>query len=110
MNKMEQLNKLEKYLKKHGYNYSRSKRFSEMNCEKWGDQIIVYSEDGTRLWDAICGYGSYGYEQGLLEIMGDTVVRPCDGDRVAGFLTANDVIYRLENEEYGYETAAGQAK
>lgn len=47
-------------------------------------------------WDAICHNGSYGYEEGLLEVMGDPVVRKEDGDSVKGFLTADDVIQRLE--------------
>ena len=119
MNEMEEMNKLAAYLKEHGYNYSRCKRSTETQeivlkqmypDATWGEQIIVYSEDGMRLWDAICGYGSYGYEQGLLEIMGDTVVRPCDGDTVAGYLTASDIIYRLEHKEYGYEKTSGQAE
>lgn len=41
-----------------------------------------------------------GYEHGLLEVMGDPVVKKTDGDRVAGFLTAEDVIRRLE-ENHG---------
>ena len=58
-----------------------------------GAQIIVYSE-GERLWDAVCHGGSYGHEDGLLEIMG-AIVRDDAGDDVEGWLTADDVIERV---------------
>lgn len=58
--------------------------------------VIVYTADGTRLFDAICHYGSYGYSEGLLEIMG-TIVYKDDGDQVVGYLTADDVIERIIN-------------
>lgn len=58
-------------------------------------QIIVY-ENGKRVWDAICHFGSYGYKEGLLEIMGSIVDVEKDGDSVVGWLTAQDVIKRLE--------------
>lgn len=50
------------------------------------NQIIVYDENNERLWDAICQYGSFGYEQGLIEIYG--VI--CND--VVGYLTADDII------------------
>ena len=59
-------------------------------------QILVKDEDRVVIWDAICHFGSYGYEEGLLEIMG-TLVRPEDRDSVAGWLTAEDVIKRIES-------------
>lgn len=59
-------------------------------------QIIVYDENGKRLWDAICHRGSYGYESGLLEIYGNIVNEKEDGDSVVGWLTAEKVIERLE--------------
>ena len=43
--------------------------------------------------DAICHKGSYGHEQGLLEIMG-TIVR-ADDDDVEGWLTAEEILQRL---------------
>lgn len=39
-------------------------------------------------WDAICGYGSYGFKQGLLEVMGN--IR--DDNGVEGWLTAEQVV------------------
>ena len=41
--------------------------------------------------------GSYGYEKGLLEIYG-SIVWPC-GDSVEGYLTAADVIERIESSK-----------
>ena len=89
-----ELNKLEKYLKEHGFLYERSD-------ENWGffynHQLIVYNEQKTREWDAICHGGSYGHKAGLLEIMGSLVDPKIDGDSVVGWLTADEVIERIEN-------------
>ncbi|MBR4432323.1 MAG: hypothetical protein IKS76_03865 [Paludibacteraceae bacterium] len=57
--------------------------------------VIVYTQDGERLFDAICHYGSYGYHNGLLEIMGTIVDEDSDSDSVVGYLTADDVIDRI---------------
>lgn len=57
--------------------------------------VIVYSND-KRIFDAICHYGSYGYHNGLLEIMG-SIVSEEDGDQVVGYLTADDVVERIIN-------------
>lgn len=95
--KMIEMDKLETYLKRNGIKYYR---MYMPRCEiKEGivcrerNQIIVYGEDEKRQWDAICHKGSYGYEDGLLEIMG-CIVR--DDYAVEGWLTAADVIERIE--------------
>ncbi len=95
---MKELDKLEMYLKEHGYEYTRE----DVDVEPYTDlhQIVVY-KNGQRLWDAICHHGSYGYEEGLLEIMGDIVWYDIDGDSVRGWLTANDVIARIERGTEG---------
>lgn len=42
----------------------------------YNEQIVVYNSEGQRMWDAICFHGtfslsgSYGAEQGLVEVMG----------------------------------------
>ena len=91
---MSELDKLEKYLKEHGYEYKRHDiKRTPRTIER--HQVIVY-ENGKLLWDAVCQPGSYGYEEGLLEIMGDIVWYDIDGDSVRGWLTANDVISRIE--------------
>lgn len=63
------------------------------------NQIIVYKDSArkNRWWDAICQVGSYGYEEGLLEVMGEPVVLESDGDDVCGWLTADAVIKRFES-------------
>lgn len=88
---------LEKYLKENDLKYHRIDEEAG-GFAKFLDrhQIVVFDSEGNRLWDAICHFRSYGYEQGLLEVMGDTVVRESDGDSVCGFLTAQDVIDRIE--------------
>lgn len=88
-----ELNKLEEYLNKRGMKYIREDKDDERVDRH---QLIVLDENGDRLWDAICHFGSFGYEQGLLEIMG-TLVNPfMDGDTVVGYLTADKVIDRIE--------------
>lgn len=108
---MTELEKLEHYLKEHGYRYERvdnpipesmipvrqKYNLPEGWCEQ--HQIVVYDAKGRRAWDAICHWGSYGYSQGLLEIMGSLV--PKTGrDRVIGWLTAQDVIDKLEEKAW----------
>lgn len=52
-------------------------------------QVIVYDQNHKRLWDAVCGIGTYGYREGLLEVMGTIVP---EKDDVIGWLTAQDVM------------------
>lgn len=98
---MSELDKLEEYLKARGCEYERYD-----DDTLWGDyslnrhQIIVY-HDGDRSWDAICQAGSFGYKEGLLEIYGDIVWYDIDGDSVRGWLTAQDVINRIERGSDG---------
>lgn len=100
--KMIEMDKLETYLKRNGIKYHRI--HMPLCISKEGficgerNQIIVYGEDEKRQWDAICHKGSYGYEDGLLEIMGN-IVR--DDETVEGWLTAADVIERIENDNTG---------
>ena len=96
---MSELNKLENYLKEHGYEYKRNDiKETPLTIER--HQVIVY-DNGEWSWDAICQPGSYGYEEGLLEIMGDIVWYDIDGDSVRGWLTADDVIARIERGSEG---------
>lgn len=92
-----ELDKLEAYLKAKGILYLRRDEIillGRYHMEQ--HQIVVFADDGRRMWDAVCQRGSYGYEEGLLEVMGKPVVRKSDGDDVVGWLTAADVIARLE--------------
>ena len=53
-----------------------------------GLQFIIGDWD----WDAICHSGSYGHENGLIEVMG---LPQCQGD-VIGWLTAEDVLKMVD--------------
>lgn len=97
---MSELNKLARYL------HEIKMPFSQYDCNKEYDeddfiikldrhQICVPDQD-TPVWDVICQYGSYGYEQGLLEAYGAIVDEEEDGNTVAGYLTAEDVIARMK--------------
>ena len=94
---MSELDKLEEYLKEHDIPYERID-MDEEGIVSNRHQILVKDKNGVAIWDAICHFGSYGYEQGLLEIMG-TIVKPKDGDTVVGWLTAEDIIKRIEGGE-----------
>lgn len=93
-----ELDKLEEYLKDHHIQYVR---YDEDPIFKNGyvykldrHQIIVNNGE----WDAICHTGSYGYKDGLLEVMGSTVVRV--NDTVEGWLTAKEIIRRLQENDH----------
>lgn len=97
---MEELLKLETWLKENHYDYTRTDETNIGNTTCEAHQIIVYKIDNRRVrsWDAIYSTASYGYEEGLLEIYGD-IVDPDVGDSVEGWLTANDIIKRLEQKK-----------
>lgn len=96
---MSELDKLETYLKEHGIRHKRIDKPAFIPMLDDGDvgrhQIAVYDEEGGIKWDAICQFGSYGYEKGLLEIYGDIVEGECV-EGVIGWLTADDVIKRMQ--------------
>lgn len=102
---MTEMQKLDKYLTEHNIKHTYGRRWPETErimsdyreggAYDGGYQIVVNDNDGKYLWDAICGWGSFGFNQGLIEIMG--VIVPDDaGDSVEGHLTADDVIKRIE--------------
>lgn len=96
---MNELDKLEAYLKEKGIRYERVDEDFGPERLYGRHQIIVYNTKGKRQWDVICHYGSYGYSKGLLEAYGEPVVRKSDGNSVVGYLTAQDVIDRLEGKD-----------
>ena len=63
---------------------------------KWrlGGRQLIYPNREIWVCDVICNPGSYGYENGLLEIMGLVEI---DGDTVEGWLTAEEVFERIKN-------------
>lgn len=96
-----ELDKLEDYLLEKGIPHERS---DESDGYFDWHQITVYADNAKteRVWDAICHYGSYGYENKLLEVMGKPFVREDSEDDVCGYLTAEDVIKKLEEQEETY--------
>jgi hypothetical protein len=60
-----------------------------------GYQIIVNGWE----WDAICHSGSTGGEDGLMEVAG-CMVRD-NPDDVDGYLTAEEILKRVDEENYG---------
>ena len=90
---MTEMQKLDGMLTSLNIPHTYGRRFPDLDermpSVDWGTQIIAMNEEGERLWDAICCYGSYGFEDGLLEIMGDIVPGK---DDVLGWLTADDVL------------------
>lgn len=103
-----ELDKLENYLKENDIEYERID--TEMPTDiLMGSPVIVPRGFGERHqicvlhtgsncdWDVICNYGSYGFEDGLLELMGTLVTKEeSEYDSVVGYLTAEDIIERLE--------------
>ena len=97
MRDLTEMNKLEAYLKEHGYDYTREDKDSISDEVRGMDvhQIVVYKND-KRQWDVICHYGSFGAKSGLLEMMDETKRLVLNEDRVEGWLTADEIIRRLE--------------
>ena len=107
MRDLPELNKLENYLKERGMRYERFDNDEVVGARDGiiykleRHQIMVPASGEEAEWDAICQRGSYGAEEGLLEIYG-VIVPEFVGDTVEGFLTAQDVIERIERV-YGKE-------
>lgn len=93
MRDLTELNKVEAWLKENEIMYTRE---DNDNFFEFADyhQIRVFNRTGRQIWDVVCHYGSYGCDQGLLEIMGDMVP---EDDHVRGYMTAQDVIDMATN-------------
>lgn len=99
---MSYLDILEKYLQDHNILYEREDLAAIPFQRMERHQITVYDADVAGMsdrekqdhyvWDVICHPGSYGYEQGLLEGMGE-MFSTWD---VMGHLTVWDVIDFIE--------------
>lgn len=98
MRNLEELDKLERYLKEHGISYERIDDESRLGIEPpAGLTELDLTYDRHQIvspcmpefdWSVICQRGSYGSELGLLEVMHDGVVE--------GWLPAEDVIKILK--------------
>lgn len=58
-------------------------------------QIKIYYKNDDNFFSVIQGYGTYGNEQNLLEIMGLLTPEEEEVDDVCGFLTAENVFERI---------------
>lgn len=90
-----QFNKLVIGLTQKGYVFTVQNAYN-------GRQVIVYEQytdtDGVHLirqWDAVIHGGSYGHEDGLLEIYGTIVEKFTQDDEVLGRLTAIEILNKL---------------
>lgn len=95
-----ELNKLEDYLRKNNISFERTDNYYEFEPDGF-HQIRVVNAQGDVLWDAVCHNFSYGHESGLLETYGLFDY----GDDVLGWLSADDIITRLnvhKNKVYTY--------
>lgn len=97
---MDEINKLYNWLMEHkdfyGWRVDKFDHHPHLSFSPWY-QVIIYDKDDGRLWDAVWHSFSYGFEEGLLEILGDDLVDEDEGcgSGVAGWLTADDVIERV---------------
>ena len=89
---MTEIEKLAAMLTELNVNYTLLRRFPEMDKDfpavDWGWQLDVNDKHFGGNWDVICGNGSYGFSEGLLELMGDIL----DTNGVKGWLTAEQVM------------------
>ena len=104
---MSELDILTRYLKDHNipferYDCSKEDFEADDECTFYIDrhQICVPNQQ-YMLWDVICQEGSYGYRDGLLEAYGDIVEVD---DTVEGYLTAQDIIERIEKHQYSMDS------
>lgn len=95
--RIREMEKLEEYLKKSDIPYE------ECFHNGYKQICVPVINPEERNWDAVCWPGSYGFKEGLLEIMGD-ILTPEDReyDSVVGFLTAEDVIERIKLKSYKF--------
>ena len=55
--------------------------------------IFLNPQSEEQIGDAVCHFGSYGHQEGLIEVMGFPF---SDEEGVVGFLTADEVIHQIE--------------
>lgn len=59
---------------------------------------VWYRRDGNVICSAVWGMGSYGYEDGLIEIMGLLTDEEQEKDDVVGYLTPEEVFRRIKKD------------
>lgn len=103
-----EFNKLEEWMRENHINYERRSRLpftkEVVNIigedERIGEknQLVVFDRNGKIKYDVICHKGSFGCDEGLLEIYGEIVPKGCLGG-VEGYLIAEEVIERIKEIE-----------
>lgn len=97
---LNEFEKLEDYLIDNDYVYERIDKVNSSIKDEERDyhQLIAYTKKSDDVFDVVISKSlhSYGYEKGLLELSG-CLVKSKD-DNVEGFLTADDIIKRLEEQ------------
>lgn len=84
-----EFDKLELMLVETGIPYDKERMF--------GGKHLIYPHKGeTQVCSVVLHNGSYGREEGLLEIMGLLTDEELECDTVAGYLTADDVFGRIK--------------
>ena len=64
-----------------------------------GNPQVWYPSQDNNICDVICHKYSYGYDEGLLEMMG--LIPEDIGDDVEGYLTAEEVFGRIHANYFG---------
>lgn len=72
--------------------------FERASNPKYNRRLVkLYDNYGSEVLSAICHYGSYGYEQGKIEIMGLlTKTEQKHSSGVVGYLDADNVLKRIK--------------
>lgn len=66
--------------------------------ECWGTPQVWYPCKAEPVCDVICHEGSYGYKEGLLEMMGLLTEEEAEDDDVVGWLSAVEVFLRIQSD------------
>ncbi len=70
--------------------------FQHIGEERYQIEYPCTYHKGERVCSAVQGYGTYGAEQNLLEIMGLLTPEESEQDSVCGWLTAENVFERIK--------------
>ena len=85
-----------------GYNKEKLEEIKTIDPDLAEHYQICYPvfDDSHRVLSAIQGYGTYGAEEDLIEIMGLLTPEEAQHDCVLGYLTAENVFNRIKNHYY----------
>ena len=98
MSNYEQFFKLESMLKEAGIPFERQDASYGLLRIHYPRHANPETGETDFICSAICGNGTYGFEHGLLEIMGLLTPEEEEFDSVVGYLTADDVFKRIKSD------------